>query len=227
MTIPKTCNEPKIGALLPAYEILALSESDAAKFELHLMSCEFCRESIQELLPQTELLLHNEKLKSQICKTLDDNVSKANDKVTFWQFLWPNVPVFYRPAIPYSFLILILIASIVWFPTSQYDGEQVQQITLMSTRSINSPSFSKDYKPNGIISISYNISIPEELYTVLIINEHRDIILKEKVQFNKSGWAYLLLDLSKMNSGNYRLQLKQSENSSVEVLAEYFFAITP
>ena len=53
------CSDPKIGELIILYEFEALSGDDKRKFETHLLSCDYCFESLYELAPAMERLRKN------------------------------------------------------------------------------------------------------------------------------------------------------------------------
>jgi len=53
------CSDPKIGELLILYEFEALSSEEQRKFEAHLLSCDYCFQSLYELAPAMERLRKN------------------------------------------------------------------------------------------------------------------------------------------------------------------------
>ncbi|MEZ5359997.1 MAG: tetratricopeptide repeat protein [Candidatus Zixiibacteriota bacterium] len=86
-----TCSNPKIGALLPAYEMGILSGEDLVAFEEHLYECAHCFEQVQEFEPVAGHILNSDKVKAGI-STIPEPTPAYPAKQRKWRLAY--IPVF-------------------------------------------------------------------------------------------------------------------------------------
>ena len=60
------CKDPKLGALLHAYELNALSQEDTERVEIHLLGCEHCFHQLSNFELEASLLSSSDEVKELI-----------------------------------------------------------------------------------------------------------------------------------------------------------------
>jgi hypothetical protein len=104
------CIEPKVGALLHAYELQLLSEEETECFELHLMKCEHCLNRIRSIGQNIEMLTSA----SEVAELIDEvaEVEPVDDIPVLkklWRYIWPETSPILRPALLYVVILLLII----------------------------------------------------------------------------------------------------------------------
>jgi len=224
-----TCLEPKMGALLHAYELRALSESDAAAFEMHLLTCDCCFAAIQSFEPYASLLSSDDAVRGEIRGSGAD-VSTRSMGSRLRGALWPDdVALFLRPAV--FMVVILLLVYPAWrglttdtMPTIH----TTQMISLMPTRSGTVDSFSLSLGQDGIIFFGYPGATPGRSYRVVIsaLNDSH-AQYKTQVEFDANAAGHLLFPAKLMRPGAYQLEIDDPQAAARGDKQVYRFMVTP
>ncbi len=221
------CTNESTGRLLHAYEINILTEPEREQFEIHLLECEYSHDLLLVFERQAELLTSSSKVRSLFddVKTSSTHREPLSDRVKQW--LWPETPFVFKPAIAYLLVLLLIIPAYygVSSHTTQTVSEFQQSIYLSPNRS-GSTNLRISDGGNALLTFRYEGSIPEKRYRVKIDSENgRTMYLNDKFSgFDEREIGVLSLDLSGIKPGKYRLVIDDpnSENASSR---EYLFYI--
>ncbi len=199
------CNDQKLGTLLHAYELKALPDQERENFELHLMQCDHCLRELREFENYAGVIQ-----RSSVARTVVDQQVNQRPE-TLWRRLWPVGPLFLKPAVLYGLLALLLVPAYFGI-TSQFSGPSdirpVQSLVLSPIRSAESPSISSSGGPEGVAYVLFPDAVSGKNYQLRITDETgRIIATRADVRFDANGGATLLVPLSTMHSGIYRLAI--------------------
>lgn len=227
--MPSTCLDPKLGALLHAYDLRALSEGDAAAFETHLLACDYCFEAVRSFEPYAALLCGDEAVQDELRRALSE-VLPPSAGTRPNRALWPrDLPLFLRPAI----LILIILALIypAWRgvrPPAATAIRATQSIYLMPTRSGSTAVLTASRGQDGIISFVYSGAAPGRRYDVVIsFLDGSNAHFKTQVEFDSDGIGQLLFPARLMRPGTYQLEINDPNKSSGGGTQVYRFRVNP
>jgi tetratricopeptide (TPR) repeat protein len=102
----KKCIEPKIGEMLHAHELGMLSDEDRARFEMHLMECDYCFEQARSFIAEAEQLKGRPEM-SEAIRGIIERQPAAEPPLRAERKRWPKViPVLAVAAVVLIILIL-------------------------------------------------------------------------------------------------------------------------
>lgn len=223
------CTNPELGLLLHSYELGILPEEEASSFEVHLLDCDQCFRSLQALSPYNELLRHDENIRSQLLSETSRELGTLSLARKLGHSLWPNTSWFLRPGIIYSVLaaaILLACLNVFWPQANRV--HQTQHISLLSTRSASPAVLRKSFSDDGAISFAFRGAERGRSYGLVLIGNQADTCLQNGgFSFDNNNIGHLLLPLSTMRPGEYRLLVASSLDEAAETFQEYRFLIVP
>jgi hypothetical protein len=116
------CTDPEIGSLLHAYEVGALSETDAKRFEVHILGCEQCFRRIKDFEYEAALLFEDEDVKEMVDRIDRAHLRRHSPAGRLWRYLWPKAPLIFKPAIAYLLILLMVIPAYRGVMRSDHEG---------------------------------------------------------------------------------------------------------
>ena len=130
------CSDARMGALLAAYELNALSEDEAERFELHLLDCAHCAAELQRTAERAGALRSDAEVTAQIARLAAHEGEPRRAPVRVWRQLWPDTPLVFRPA--FALVLVLLLAYPAYRGFRSIPGEPigpVQVVALFQSRS--------------------------------------------------------------------------------------------
>jgi hypothetical protein len=223
------CLDPRMGALLHAYELRGLSESDTVAFETHLLTCDCCFAAVQSFEPYAELLSTDEAIQGEFRGSPGDDASLSLGR-RLGQALWPDhVTPLLRPAI--LMVVILLLAYPAWRGLNEDPGVFVratQKITLMPTRSGAVDSFTASRAQDGIILFGCPGARPNQSCHI-VITALDDARMKYDVTIvlDADAVGHILFPARLMRPGAYQLEIDDHNAAASGENQVYRFMVHP
>jgi hypothetical protein len=221
------CTDSKLGALLHAYELKALSDEDVERFEIHLLECEFCFEQLKDFEVAADLLVSDKEVKELIKEYAPMESSHPEPYLKkLWQNIWPETSLIFKPALAYLLILLLILPA--YYGLKRSTQEEIRPITqtinLMPFRSVGEDVFKISLGKDGVISFLFEDAVAGQSYQVAIESEDGRVAYKNDTfrEFDANRTGRLLLPLVKMKIGNYSLVITDPRTGNRQ---EYTFQI--
>jgi len=120
------CIDPDTGKLISLYEFNQLTEEEKKTFEIHLLHCDFCFQSLYEMSPVVDLMRENPQL---FLSALRFEKRRALGAKVYgaWSELWSRLRKAFAPLpkpvwaiAPIAAIAMILVAVLITRPTRHY-----------------------------------------------------------------------------------------------------------
>lgn len=215
------CIDPKVGALIHGYELHTLTEEESKLFETHLMQCTHCFQEVSELEDGFGKSRANAELGVMAEKSLAGTPAGG----VWRRWLWPKVPLVFRPAFIYI-LVLVLAIPLIFTALRSGGGAVVrplQAIRLLPTRATQPQLFSIDSGLDGMISFAAPVYEAQGSYHVVIADKNDGTVIMRDddfLQVDNTGIGRILFPNSSMIPGDYSLNVWGVSES--KRLAYYF-----
>jgi len=228
------CIDPEIGALIHMYELDTLSDEDTERFEIHMMNCEFCFHEVQDLTIVARLLRSDGEV-SQLAvdhsERQSDTRPSPGESFTgrIRRYLWPDVPLVFRPA--FAYIVLVLVAAPLYYSLRMTPGDPirpVQTLNLTSARSAAEGSISLSTGKDVLISFRYADAEAGKAYSIVLETVEGMVIFSEGAfsDFDEFGTGRLLVPLERLHPGKYRLVVRGTADTPEATQSEFRFTIT-
>jgi hypothetical protein len=212
-----TCTNPKLGALLHAYELGALSEEELERFEVHLLSCDYCFAQVRDFEQAATLMrtdIGAKKLVQEAVHKLD-SLPESGRKRTI-RILWPKVPLYLKPGFIYILLLVLCYPAylgIKYVFNQQEKIRPVQVVSLSEHRGIAEDVFHISSGYDGLISFMLEDEVIGKDWNITIESEDGSEIyhLDAFITSEEYGVVQLFFPLSTMKPGRYRLTVTLPE----------------
>ena len=205
------CTNKAIGIHLHAYEISALNEEMTEEFEIHLLSCQHCFETLQSFEQEATVLQHGAITRGQ--KTAPVKLSQ-----------WKSSPMF--TSILAALLVLMIYPSFVGIKSIiEPKIKPLESITLVPVRSAEK-NYNISQENDVVLAIVYTDSKPDYNYTIEIHNQENKILNLESFKnFDLYHTGRILIPKESLVTGEYLCILKDNENDTGKILQQYTFRI--
>jgi hypothetical protein len=207
-----SCTDSLTGRLIHAYELGLLSDDEAERFEMHLMQCDHCVS-----------LLKNSALRTDLFRS--DSQVRA-DKLR--QYLWPNVPLPFRPAVALLLVLLLVYPAYRGLRQSgAVDIVAVKEIGLVDSRTVGIESTTLAAEESAVLTFVYSQYRPGFTVAVRIIDESGRLLYENTTfeGFDQFQTARLFLPGKIFQPGEYRLQVGPAGVTAAGEIEEYRFRI--
>ena len=224
------CKDLDLGNLLHAYELNALSEEDTERFETHLLECEHCFNELKNFEQESILLSSDNEIKKLIKETTRKEYPESESFLRrFWRYIWPETPLFFKPALAYLLILLMILPAYRGLKKLTEDKiRRVDQIiSLFPDRSTAEEVFKISVGGDGLISFVFRGAVAGESYRVVIESEDGREIFRDDafINFDEYETGQVLLPLAKMKPGSYRLVITDPRAEPPLNRQEYIFRI--
>jgi hypothetical protein len=223
------CKDSDLGQLLHAYELNALSQEDSERFETHLLGCEHCFSQLKSFEQEAALLTSDDEVKQLIGEAAAEESPQEESLLKkFWRYLWPETPVVFKPAMAYLLILLMILPAYHGLRKLTKDQiRPVQIISLFPDRSIPEDVFKISAGGDGLLSFVFRGAVAGEDYHLLIESQDGRVVFQDDAfsSFDQYGTGRLLLPLSKMRPGEYRLVIIEPDVETPFNRQEYSFRI--
>lgn len=219
------CTDKRLGALIHAYELDALSEDDAQRFEIHLMECEHCFREVDSFKSQAEVLCADEGIRA---------AARERSRWSFGQGLGNRMasgggrPVTRVLAVIAIFLIIIIPVYLgLIHPVLSGDGKM--QSILFNDHRLGVDPLSISEGDKASIDIIFEDFAPDKTYLIEMIHLDDSLIAESWPfdQFDAGGRGSLIISLDDKKPGLYILILRDPNVKPAVPLREYPFRIIP
>jgi len=228
--MPK-CKNPDLGRLLHAYELNALSEEDAERFEIHLLGCEHCFSELKAFEEAAALLRSDQELTelaSEVAADLEGSRESLLGRA--WRHLWPETPWVFKPALAYLIILLLIIPAYRGLKKSEISHVNPPQvITLLSEKSQAEGTFQAGMNYDGVLRFELRDALANRSYLVMIESEGGEAIYRNHDfnAFDEYGWGELIFPHAEMIPGCYKLVIAGPRAWSGQDTTYYYFTVVP
>ena len=225
------CTNPEIGDMLHAYELNVLTEDETARFEAHLLMCDSCYEELANFEREAALITSDEDVKRVMIEISGGHSPRRSRARELLRQLWPEGPIWLKPALLY---LILLIMALPFYRGLRTPGEEevspLQTVSLLGSRSPTPNAFQTGQGAYGLLEFLIRNVGPGKSCRLLLTSEEGRVIYRndEFTQFDEYGTAgtgRLLLPISRMSPGNYRLEIRVASTPPDEEGQVYEFQI--
>ena len=209
------CTDEKVGKLLHAYELGALSDEDAERFEIHLLGCEQCFAEVQQFSQSANILRDDHAMLQDAGKTTVPDTGPASLTGRIRRYLWPDMPLVFRPAVTIVLILLLIYPAYLGLLSVRgHDARTVVSVSLMSARSSAAEAISIPAGKDLVISFHIHDAVPGDEYLLeLRDDENSRLIYDESFSdFDEYSLGSILIPNDLMKNGRYRLELTGGNN---------------
>ncbi|HUV29706.1 MAG TPA: zf-HC2 domain-containing protein [Acidobacteriota bacterium] len=229
MTADK-CTDPEAGALVHAWELGALPDEDAERFEIHLLRCPSCFATVQRFERQATLLREDADIRSQVQSAVVGETGQASVARRLRDYLWPGTPLVFRPALALVVIMLLIYPAYRGIQRlAGGDIEEVQMIHLFPSRAASDAVFRAGPGTDGVISFVFRGAVPGQSYRVTVAMEDGAVLWRDNsyASFDEYETGRLLLPASLMQPGRYEVRITDPDGSPPANEQTYTFTIEP
>ena len=223
------CRDKKLGALLHAYELSALPEYDAERFEVHLLACEHCLNEVKRFSKAAALIRSDGGIRDAIEKeTITEERESESIVERVRKHLWPDTPVIFRPAFSYLLILLLAVPAYRGFVMMRENRiRQVLTLNLFPDRSSEENVINRGNQRDGLIGFIFRGALPGGVYRVIIKTEGGKVIFRDDAfsGFDEYETGRLLLPVSRLDPGEYRLIITDTRSSPPLNEQVYLFSL--
>ncbi|MEZ5359991.1 MAG: zf-HC2 domain-containing protein [Candidatus Zixiibacteriota bacterium] len=218
-----SCIDPKTGNNLHAYELGLLSDPESEIFEVHLLACDHCRRELGRFESSREYILHDADVRNMAATGDGPQLSPA---MKWKKLLWPDIPIFFRPAILLGVIVLLSIS------TALFDngGRQTlpgpaEEISLIQNRIGSVSTFEITGHHAILVSFVHPFGATEPSYRVVVSDQNGRILYRDEkfASFDLYSTGRIILPVTDLQSGTYKLSVQGGEKESERI--EFVFRI--
>ena len=220
------CTDKRFEAMLHAYELGLIEDSDREELEIHLMACESCFARVQDFASSAWLMRHDPDIRSKV-RTQVEEGEKAESEGLPHGFLHKlfAVPVAVRYVAAAAVLVLVAISVYRFSSVGTAERAASQTITLAAVRSSSTPSV--DLSHGGRLQVRFYIdSQPSEAgYAASVVDPDGETVLgpADCKNIDSLGYGKVEMATSLLSPGVYRLIVRSAADTSLPPIREYAF----
>lgn len=223
-----SCTDRQTGRLIHAYELGLLSDDEAERFEMHLMQCERCASLLKNSALRTDLLRSDSQVRAELRRLGEHSESEVRWADKLRQYLWPNVPLPFRPAVALLLVLLLVYPAYRGLRLSgTADIVAVKEIGLVHSRTAGIEPVTIAAGESAVLTFAYNQYRPGVTVAVRIIDESGQLLHENTTfeAFDRFQTARLFLPGEILQPGEYRLQVGPVGVTAAGEIEEYRFRI--
>lgn len=222
------CTNPKLGEMIHAYELNALSEEKRDQFEIHLLECESCFEEVRSFEARADIILNDPEvrrdLKAAAVETSGENIRTG----IFRRFLWPEAPFILRPAVAFILILLLLYPAYLGLRRSSNQlARPVVSVGLFPTRSNGIEAVSVTPGMDLVVSFVYHGATPGTVYRVNISDESGLLVFHDDnySDFDRYEIGNVLVPGRYLHPGKYVVTIAETGGKRTDGRQVYEFRI--
>jgi phage shock protein PspC (stress-responsive transcriptional regulator) len=222
------CSDTEKGELKHAYELGALSVEDTEKFEIHLLECESCFESVREFERAATLMRTDTEIRQNVRMVVDGISQRKSLLPSLVRYLWPQTPLVFKPAVAFFVMALLIYPAYLGMRGSGDSGmRQIQSISLLPTRASTGAVLKASSGQDGLISFVYPGAIKGHVYRLAIESEDGKVVMSEDsfAGFDEYETGYIVIPIDRFGKGTYRLVISDTESTNNYSEQVYVFEI--
>jgi hypothetical protein len=202
--------------MLHAFELGQLGEEERDRFELHLLSCDYCFDQVARF-ENVASLLRSDADVQQLVRSTAVASAQSDEKESLWRrlraFLWPESSLVLKPALTYLVIVLLAYPAYVGIRhLSEQPVQGVQSLLLTGTRALTDNRVSAG-QPLVVMfrivgardGMYYRVSVQRESGETVYENDRFD-------DFNDREMATLLLSAGSLDSGRYHIDVSDPDS---------------
>lgn len=219
------CIDKKIGMLLHAYELNALSEEDAQRFEIHLLKCEHCFGEVESFRSEAAVLYADESIRAAARERSRESFA---EKLSRRIIKGSKTPVARALAVMAALLIVVIPAYLGLIrPGLSGDGEM--QGILFNDHRMGVRPLLISQGDKARIDIIFREAAPDKAYLIEMMHLDDSLVTESQLfdQFNNNGRGTLVISIRDKKPGLYVLTIRDPNVKPAVALKEYIFRIMP
>jgi hypothetical protein len=225
------CSNLRLGQLLHAYELNALSEEDADRFEIHLLECQHCFAELEAFEDTAALLRSDEEIKNlaRQASTIPESPADSFWR-RLWRSLWPDAPLVFKPIFAFIVILLLIVPAYLGLRGSRdRDINPPQLVTLLPEKSPAEELFHADMDNDGVLRFEFTDAVVNRSYLVSIESENGETIYRNHDfdTFDEYGWGELIIPHAIIKPGYYKLTIMGPRAGSGQDTTSYYFMVVP
>ncbi len=223
------CTDPAVGVLLHAYELDALPEAEAERFERHLLACQYCYDEVVRFTNESRLLRFDDMV-HRLASRRGDRSGQSHElsaTAKLRNYFWPEAPLFLRPAFAFLLVLLLIYPAFLGIRSlSEQKARTLETIDLFPARS-SSDVFQISDDRDVVISFVYPDYESGRNYVVRLAGEDGTVIYLNDMfsELDSFGAAKLFIPGSQLRSGSYELSIAESPGGSFSRKQIYRFLV--
>lgn len=216
------CTDTHIGKLLHAYELKQLGPDEAAAFEEHLLTCNYCFNEVEQFEPAAALLANDTEVK-QLAAGSARGIRTESFLTKLKAALWPQgTPALLKPAVTY--IALALLAYPAYLGLRGDAGSEVrstQTVILSGTRS-ETPAIAAEQPLSLVFRVSG--ANPTDTLIVRLADDSGRLVFEDDsfVALSAARLGTISLSERALPAGRYFLTVATAADSQ---LVEYTFQV--
>jgi hypothetical protein len=202
-----------------------LPESEAARFESHLLSCQSCFEEVQQWSRAAKFLREDDGIKREIEDAVGGG-SPAGGR-SLRRLLWPDAPLMLRPGLLLLLVALLVYPAFLGLTDRGSAGEAAAAITLLPVRGGGDDVLIIDGERTVVIAVVYEGALPYKAYDVALEDKAGRQVFRDRSfrSFDRYETGRIVLDASTLSPGPYRLSIDDSVSAEGRGRQEYRFTV--
>ncbi len=220
-----TCSAPAVGALLPAYELRALSDEDVESFELHLMECDHCLNEALSFEEEAGVLRTSSRAREAVRQIAAKTEEQESLWSRVWSHLWPQTPLVFRPALAWTLVIALAVPAFYGLERLNETAESArpaQTIRLVGMRSTTSNVLSIEAGLDGAIAFAAPGFAEGTRYNAVVLDSAgvETFRLERFGAIDRAGMGQIILPHATMKPGLYELVVTDAAASGSDKKAD-------
>ncbi len=222
------CTDKVVGELKHAYELGALSVEDTERFEIHMLECQSCFESVRGFEQAANMMRTDMEIRQDIRMAVDGLSRRKSWATSLLQYLWPQTPLVFKPAVAFFVMALLIYPAYLGMRGSDDSGmRQIQSISLIPTRASMGAVLKASSGQDGLISFVYPGAIEGRAYRLVIEAEDGAVVMSEEAftGFDEYETGRIVVPINRFGEGTYRLVISDVEGTGDYSEQVYVFEI--
>jgi hypothetical protein len=219
------CVDRKFGMFLHAYELNALAEEEAERFELHLLECEHCFREVETFGRELMVLRTDEGINAAARESSRENIVER----FFKRFSGGRkTAVAGTLAMIATLLIIAIPVYLGLIKPAIFGGGEMQSVLFNDNRMGVKPLMISQGDKARIDIIFHEVA-PDKAYLIEMMHLDDSLIVESRLfdQFDANGRGTLVVSLRDKKPGLYVLTMRDPNVKPAVSLREYTFRIMP
>jgi len=220
------CKDSRFADMAHAYQLNALPEQEAERFELHMIDCEVCFAKVQAFAAESIAIRGDSIIRGEVEEVVGQQLGRKSLLQRIWDFFWPDVPFLMKPGIAYLGALLVLAVAI---PLSQ-DTPRIRTlhtVTLASVRSAPDVVLKGNSDKDFVLHFQLDPCNTKRAYGLLIQSQKGSTRFRQEDfrGFDGHGVGFLFLPSDCLEPGQYKLVVFDPATDQDTTIREYSFRV--
>ncbi|MBD3403701.1 hypothetical protein GF420_12455 [candidate division GN15 bacterium] len=223
------CTNREVGRTLAAYELGLTTAEESARFEAHVLNCNYCLARLERHGGTAAMLRDHPDLQQAVATALESGPAISTRR-SVSDMLWPSDIAWpLRPGLLLGALAATIAIVIVgWLTLAAPDRVSVlQPIELSPHRNAATAAYPQMRDGDALLSFVYPGAIPGEPYVIVLRRDTSLVFQLDPYRdFDAFGIGRLYVPGEKLAPGNYSLTVRDAGTAGDSETVSYYFEIT-